>query len=183
MKQENEEINNWIELYSGSLLNRALSMVADKNDAMDLVQDTFMSALSSYHTFKRKSTPLSWLQNILKNKISDFYRVQYRSPEVVSMSLFFDSSGSWTDNSVLHEWPHRSDNPEADCTLIDTLDKCIEHLPSQWRITVKRYYIEQKKADKVCNELGIASPNLWKILQRSRMQLRKCIELNWFDKL
>lgn len=183
MKQENEEINKWIELYSRALLNKALSMVANKNDAMDLVQDTFISASTSYHTFKRKCTPLSWLQHILKNKISDFYRMQYRSPEVVSMSLFFDSSGSWTDNSVLHEWPNYSDNPEVDTTLLDTLDRCIEHLPNQWKTTIKRYYIEQKKADKVCHELNIASANLWKILQRSRMQLRKCIESNWFDKL
>uniref|UniRef100_A0AB33JE44 RNA polymerase sigma-70 region 2 domain-containing protein n=2 Tax=unclassified Prevotella TaxID=2638335 RepID=A0AB33JE44_9BACT len=183
MKQKEEEINHWIELYSGLLLNKAVSMVADKNDAMDLVQETFISASTSYHKFERRSTPLSWLQNILRNKISDFYRMQYRSPEVISTSTFFDASGSWTDNSVLHEWPHGIDDSEADDTLLDTLDKCIEYLPKQWRVTVKRYYIEQKKADKVCRELGVTSGNLWKILQRSRMQLRKCIELNWFEKL
>ncbi|MGP1622592.1 sigma-70 family RNA polymerase sigma factor [Bacteroides heparinolyticus] len=183
MKQDNEEINKWIESYSGLLLNRALSMVTDKNDAMDLVQEVFISASLSYHAFQRKSTPLTWLQNILKNKIADFYRDRYRKPETVNIPDFFDSSGSWTDDSVLHEWPRISNEPEGENTILDVLDKCIERLPSQWQITVKRYYIDQKKADEVCHELDIAATNLWKILQRSRMQLRKCIELNWFDKL
>lgn len=54
MKQEHEEINKWIELYSESLLNRALSMVRDKEDAMDLVQEVFISATAAYRTFERK---------------------------------------------------------------------------------------------------------------------------------
>ena len=66
---------------------------------------------------------------------------------------------------------------------MNTLDNCIDHLPSQWKVTVKLYYMEEKKANEVCQELNIATTNLWKILQRSRMQLRKCIEVNWFEKL
>ena len=141
MKQEHEEINKWIELYSESLLNRALSMVRDKEDAMDLVQEVFISATAAYRTFERKSTPLTWL-----------------------LSQNFDE-------------------PDEQKALMNTLDKCLNHLPSQWQVTVKLYYLEEKKAKEVCQELDITTTNLWKILQRSRMQLRKCIELNWFDKL
>lgn len=183
MKVENKEINEWVELYSKPLLNQALSMVVDKDDAMDLVQEVFVSASSAYHTFERKSAPLTWLQHILKNKIADFYRDRYRKPQTVSMSDFFDQSGSWTDHSVLSEWSLVSEDLDAQRALIDALEKCIEHLPAQWQITVKRYYINEKKANEVCRELDIATTNLWKILQRSRMQLRKCIELNWFDQL
>ena len=183
MKQEHEEINKWIELYSESLLNRALSMVRDKEDAMDLVQEVFISATAAYRTFERKSTPLTWLLNILKNKIADFYRHKYRKPETVNMPEFFDHTGSWKDDSILHEWSQNFDEPDEQKVLMNTLDKCLNHLPSQWQVTVKLYYLEEKKAKEVCQELDITTTNLWKILQRSRMQLRKCIELNWFDKL
>jgi RNA polymerase sigma factor, sigma-70 family len=183
MKQEHEEINKWIELYSESLLNRALSMVRDKEDAMDLVQEVFISATAAYRTFERKSTPLTWLLNILKNKIADFYRHKYRKPETVNMPEFFDHTGSWKDDSILHEWSQNFDEPDEQKALMNTLDKCLDHLPSQWQVTVKLYYLEEKKAKEVCQELDITTTNLWKILQRSRMQLRKCIELNWFDKL
>lgn len=183
MKRENEEINEWVELYSKPLLNRALSMVADKDDAMDLVQEVFISASAVYHAFKRKSTPLTWLQNILRNKVADFYRDKYRKPQMVSMSDFFDQAGAWTDDSVLHEWSLGTDGHGEEEALMDVLDKCLGYLPIRWQITVKLYYIDGKKANEVCRELDLAKTNLWKILQRSRMQLRKCIELNWPDKL
>ena len=99
------------------------------------------------------------------------------------MPEFFDHTGSWKDDSILHEWSQNFDEPDEQKALINTLDKCLNHLPSQWQVTVKLYYLEEKKAKEVCQELDITTTNLWKILQRSRMQLRKCIELNWFDKL
>ncbi len=184
MKHKEEEINQWIELYSEPLLNRALFLMKDKEDAVDLVQEVFISAASAYHTFEKRSTPLTWLQIILKNKIADFYRTKYRNPKTVSMSSFFDQqTGSWTDDSVLNDWTQNFDEPGNQNALTETLERCIEYLPPQWLLTVKLYYIEEKKSNEVCGELEITSANLWKILQRSRMQLRKCIELNWFDRL
>ncbi|MFY7815939.1 MAG: RNA polymerase subunit sigma, partial [Chryseobacterium taeanense] len=38
------------------------------------------------------------------------------------------------------------------------------------------------KAQEVSQVLNISTTNLWKILQRSRMQLRECLEFNWFSK-
>jgi len=48
------------------------------------------------------------------------------------------------------------------------------------RYLAQPYYLQEKKAATVCQEMGINTTNLWKILQRSRMQLRVCLENNWF---
>jgi len=37
-----------------------------------------------------------------------------------------------------------------------------------------------KKGDLICQELDIAPTNFWQILYRAKLQLRKCLELNWF---
>lgn len=182
METFHKEINEWVELYSQPLLNRTLSLVANKEDAMDIVQEVFVAALSARKSFEHKSSPLTWLQNILRNKVADFYRDRYRKP-TTSMSDFFDETGSWIDNSVGSKWNVATDNSDEQQALVETLDKCLERLPNRWNITVRLYYIEEKKASEVCRELGINTTNLWKILQRSRMQLRKCLELNWFEKL
>lgn len=181
MTQKNQDICQWIECYAEPLLHRATSMVADRHDAMDIVQEVFAAAVTSYDSFKKKSSPLTWLQRILNNKVADFYRERYRKPQTVSMTDFFDSAGSWTDNSVLNEWGRNADESEEQKELMDNLDKCLDRLPAKWQVTVRLYYIEEKKADEVCRQLGIAVANLWKILQRSRMQLRKCIELSLFE--
>lgn len=40
--------------------------------------------------------------------------------------------------------------------------------------------LKKKKAPEVSQELNVSATNLWKILQRSRVQLRECLEVNWF---
>jgi RNA polymerase sigma factor (sigma-70 family) len=62
------------------------------------------------------------------------------------------------------------------------LEDCIEELPSRWKIPLKMYYLEEKKSSEVSQELNVSTTNLWKILQRSRLQLRECLDFNWFAK-
>ena len=40
--------------------------------------------------------------------------------------------------------------------------------------------VMELEADEICKELTITSTNLWVILYRARMGLRKCLEQNWF---
>ncbi|MCK5276978.1 MAG: RNA polymerase subunit sigma, partial [Cyclobacteriaceae bacterium] len=41
-------------------------------------------------------------------------------------------------------------------------------------------YLEEKDGKEICQELGITSSNYWQILHRAKLQLRICIEENWF---
>ena len=93
-----------------------------------------------------------------------------------------DENGSWKNDDVLNDWSAENKETELldDKDFNKTLEDCIEDLPSRWKIPVKMYYLEEKKAPEVSQELDISTTNLWKILQRSRMQLRECLEFNWF---
>lgn len=181
---KNEMLKSWIDQYSGLLLKKALYMLSNKEDAQDVVQDVFIAALSNYDSFEEKSQPLTWLTGILQRKIADFYRKKYKSETSVRLDHFFDETGSWKNNDVLNDW-----NVSTESELLDnqdfnkTLEECIEELPVRWKILLKMYYLEEKKAPDVSQELNVSTTNLWKILQRSRMQLRECLELNWFSRL
>ncbi|GIJ96455.1 DNA-directed RNA polymerase sigma-70 factor [Capnocytophaga stomatis] len=180
MKQKEEQITQWIEIYSKALLNRALYLVSDKEDAADIVQEVFLVAYTSFDSFQGKSSPLTWLYNILRNKTADFYRSKYKNPVNTNLSDFFDKEGSWADQSVLNFWQEISENSSEKEDFSRVLEECIEKLPPRWKILVKLYYLEEKKTEVVCQEMEISTTNLWKILQRSRLQLRKCLEINWF---
>ncbi|ATA74217.1 MULTISPECIES: RNA polymerase sigma factor [Capnocytophaga] len=179
-KTKDQQITLWIEMYSESLLNRALYLVSDKEDAADIVQEVFLVAYTSFESFQEKSSPLTWLYNILRNKTADFYRNKYKNPVSTSLSDFFDEDGIWTDQSVLNFWQEISENSSEKEDFSRALDECIEKLPQRWRFLVKLYYLEEKKTEVVCQEMEISTTNMWKILQRSRLQLRKCLEINWF---
>lgn len=181
---KNEALKNWIEQYSESLLRRAIFLLSDTVEAEDIVQEVFITAFSSYDSFEGKSTPKTWLNTILNNKVADFYRKKYKSEPQIKLDHFFDETGSWKNDTVLNDW--NVSNSETE--LLDnqdfnkSLEDCIEDLPSRWKIPMKLYYLEEKKAPEVSQELDISTTNLWKILQRTRMQLRECLEINWFSK-
>ncbi|UZJ64502.1 hypothetical protein OKW96_19375 [Sphingobacterium sp. KU25419] len=96
------------------------------------------------------------------------------------MDYFFDETGSWKDEAIIPDWSSEDQSLMDDPEFTATMQHCLEDLPPKWKIPVKLYYLEEKKAPIVCQEMGISSTNLWKILQRSRLQLRACLENNWF---
>ncbi len=182
---KNETIKNWIDQYSGQLLRRAVYLLSDRVEAEDTVQEVFISAFSSYESFEGKSQPLTWLMTILNRKVADFYRKKYKSEPQIRLDHFFDETGSWKNDDVLNDWNAENkgtellDNKEFNTTLED----CLEELPVRWKLPMKMYYLQEKKAPEVSQELNISTTNLWKILQRGRMQLRECLEFNWFAQL
>ncbi|KMQ69356.1 RNA polymerase sigma factor [Chryseobacterium sp. FH2] len=181
---KNETIKNWIEQYSESLLRRAVYLLSDKVEAEDIVQEVFISAFSSYDNFEGKSQPLTWMMTILNRKVADFYRKKYKSEPQIRLDHFFDETGSWKNDDILNDWNASNKETELldDNDFNKTLENCMEDLPSRWKIPMKMYYLEEKKAWEVSQELNISTTNLWKILQRSRIQLRECLEFNWFAK-
>lgn len=176
-----EKIEHWIDQYSSELLNKAVYLVSDKEDAKDIVQDVFLAAYSGYQSFRGKSSIKTWLQTILKNKVADYYRKKYKNPTKITLTNFFNEAGIWKNGeTLLGTWNQAKltgDYVEFDSLL----ENCIEKLPPKWKIPVKLYYLQEKKAPEVCQEIDITTTNLWKILQRSRLQLRECLETNEFE--
>lgn len=178
---KSEVLKNWVEQYSGSLLKRAMYLLSDKEEAQDVVQEVFIAAFSSFESFEGKSQPLTWLMTILNRKVADFYRKKYKHEQSISLDRFFDETGSWKSNDVLNDWNLLSETELLDdIDFTSALEKCIEDLPSKWKIPLKMYYLQEKKAPEVSQELDISATNLWKVLQRGRMQLRECLDFKWF---
>ena len=184
-------IKSWVELYSDGMFSWAFYKTSSKETAEDLVQETFLAAVQSFEKFERKSNPKTWLFAILNNKIIDHYRRQIKNPTVSEQqqnekgvySLFdrlFDSDRQWKKEERPKPWQFESenilDNPEFD----KVLQNCMDKLPGTWFSAVQLKYLEEKKGELICQELQITPSNFWQILHRAKLQLRKCLELNWF---
>lgn len=181
-RDKNKEITLWVEHYSEPLLNRAYYLLSDRIEAMDMVQDVFLAAHLTYDNFQSECEPLTWLHSILRRKVADFYRSKYRGQsQKISLEQFFDETGSWVDHRVLSPWEETSDTLSDQEEFRDVFDKCLDRLPRKWNLLVKLYYLQEKKSSEICQELALTKTNLWKILQRCRLQLRECLETNWFE--
>lgn len=151
MSSSQKDVELWIENYSGSLLRQAYFLLANKEDAEDLVQDVFMTAFLMKDRYQGKSSPLTWLKGILNHKAADLYRRKYKGNETVSMDYFFDENGSWRDQDVRHHWDISTD---TSASLLDnenfnkSLQECLQALPQKWGFLIRQCYIQQKKQKK-----------------------------------
>lgn len=184
MKSPVATLTNWVEQYSDNLYSWAYYRTSNKEIAEDLVQDTFMAAFHSLEKFNWESNPKTWLMSILKNKISDFFREQYKTStanQYQILETLFDQNGHWRASETPRQW-----QVEDEKQLLDNLDfrqillDCLDKLPKNWFAAINLKFLEEKKGKEICQELGITDTNFWQILHRAKLQLRKCLELNWF---
>ncbi|MFT5724256.1 MAG: RNA polymerase sigma-70 factor (TIGR02943 family) [Bacteroidia bacterium] len=169
-------VSLWVNDYSDALYAYAVKRVSDESLAKDLVQETFLAAYQSFERFENRSKPKTWLTSILKNKIMDHFRQVYRRKEtsIEGDYQMFGKDGSWKAESIPTPWEaeHLLDNHE----FIDVFKSCIEDLPERWASAIRIKYLEDTRE---IENLGISKANYWKMLERARTQLRKCIEHKW----
>lgn len=181
--EKEKELETWIDSYSAELYKRAFYLLQDKEEAEDMVQEVFIAAYHGMDGFERKSSPLTWLKAILNNKSAEFYRKKYKTGTQVSLDDFFNKEEFWVNTGFLDSWTDPEETSLLDNNSFnESLEKCLEQLPQKWLMLIKLSYLEQKKFPEICQEVDISATNYWKILQRSRLQLRECLELNWFNK-
>lgn len=180
-----EAIKSWVELYSDNLYSWALHKTSSKETAEDLVQDTFLAAVQSFNRFKGESSPKTWLFSILNNKINDHYRNRYRKPMVDGnefIETLFDNDEEWKVDQRPQQWAENTEHLLDNSDFQKTLQNCLENLPDNWYSAIQLKFIEEKNGEHICQELGITNTNFWQILHRAKLQLRKCLEINWFKK-
>jgi len=181
MHSKKEIIIDMVEQYIPYLLQRARYLLPNLEDAEDLVQDVFIVAYESYDKYKGDGNVKTWLSGIMNHKVADYYRKKYKHPGNISLDSYFDEDGAWKKDEFLKTWDDTEQNLLTDSHFKKIFDGCIEKLPEKWGIPVKMYYLEDRKSDFIGQELGITTTNLWKILQRGRMQLKDCIDSKWFN--
>ena len=177
--------NKWIDNYSDYLFNYTIVRVNNYDISKDLVQETFFSGLKSAKNFEGKATERTWLISILKRKIIDHYRKtnSKKGQAEVRMNFYNDgeNEGDWIEERVPQSWDNEAEKQLENTELQDQINSCIDQLPEKYAIVFRMKTIQEIDTEIICKELEITSSNLWVIIHRARMQLRKCLEENWFN--
>ncbi len=176
--------NKWIDLYADYLYNYAVTRVDGQDLAKDLVQETFFSGLKGKDNFRGQASERTWLISILKRKIIDHYRKinSVKGKKEVRVNFYGDGDkkGSWLEECVPQTWGNEAEKNIENEELKKALDYCVQNLPEKYRIVFLLKSVQNYESNEICNELGISPSNLWVIIHRARLQLRKCLEENWF---
>lgn len=190
LKQNRQkEFEIWVTNFSDELFSWALYKTSSKEVAEDLVQETFLAAYHKIESFKGDSQPKTWLFSILKNKVIDHYRLDAKTTKQ-NRSLsensgneitegLFNENENWASNEINAIWNNDEeellDNPEFN----HVLQECMDDLPNKWRNAFTSKYLTDKKAEEICQDLDITVSNYWQIVHRSKLLMKKCLELKW----
>lgn len=160
-----------------------------RNDSMaeDVVSETMLALLEKPDRFEGRSSLRTYATGILKFKIIDVLRQRGREVHIEPMDeqstddaldALFQRDGHYNDPPPAWQQPERALEQGQ---FFDTLQICVDRLPAKMgRVFMMREWLEQDM-DVICGELDITANHCGVMLYRARMQLRECLERNWFQ--
>ncbi|MFK5890174.1 MAG: sigma-70 family RNA polymerase sigma factor [Flavobacteriaceae bacterium] len=176
--------NKWIDKYADYLFNYTISRLDNAELAKDIVQETFFSGLKAMKNYRGDASERTWLVSILKRKIIDQYRKMNSKKGRAEVRVNFyeegDKKGSWLEECVPQKWDNEAASDIENKELGTAINNCVEALPEKYRVVFNMKTVQNIDTEEICNELDISSSNLWVIIHRARLQLRKCMEESWF---
>jgi RNA polymerase sigma-70 factor, ECF subfamily len=175
----------WVDQHGDSLFRFAVSRVQDPETASDLVQETFLAALSSRDTYSGRSSVRTWLVGILKRKVADRLRMigrerrfQQAGGSESGTEGMFDRRGHWRTppldwgSDPLREYERRE--------FWEVLERCLARVPAHMVDAFLERELEGESREAICRDLKITPENLSVRLFRARLLLRRCLEMHWF---
>ena len=168
------------------LLRFAKMQLRNDSLAEDVVSETMLAILEKPDNFEGRSSLRTYATGILKFKIIDVIRKKGREVHIEpldeqsmddAMDALFAKNGHWQEPPPAWQQPERA---LEQAQFFEQLQTCIDRLPAKiGRVFMMREWLE-RDVDDICTELDITSNHCGVLLYRARMQLRDCLERNWF---
>ena len=94
------DFNNHILSHKQALEYFAFGLTSNREDARDLIQDTYMKAVAYQHKFREATNLKAWLYTIMKNTFINNYRRHLKSRTIIDQSedLYYLNSAMDTND-------------------------------------------------------------------------------------
>jgi RNA polymerase sigma-70 factor, ECF subfamily len=149
-----------------ALYRTALRLTGRPQDAEDLVQETYLRAWRSLHTYRPGTNPKAWLFRILHNARIDQYRASTRAVQTV------DEIEGQDPAFVVNETPES-------LVLAGVMDAEVRHalmdIPEVFRACVILADLEGFSYQEIADILGIPRGTVMSRLFRGRRAMRKLL--------
>lgn len=145
-----------IELHTPALLAFARRMLRRREDAEDVVQETWVSAIRSAATFGGRSSLRTWLTGILRRRIFDSYQREVRRDP-------------WPDD-LSCEAPSRPEDADLRAAA-SHVRLALEGLRELERTAIVLCHVDELDRVEVATRMGISREYLRKVLNRAHSKL------------
>jgi RNA polymerase sigma-70 factor (ECF subfamily) len=171
MSNETEQI--WYEFHD-RLRAFIARRVDNQADGEDILQDVFLRVHQSLHTLNRSDRLASWLFQVTRNAIADYYRAPERRREIpTDFTLETDADMANVYGDIGTD-PLDSDAHRAE--VLEELSSCLrpmtQHLPAHYRDAISLVELEGLTQREAAERLGLSVSGMKSRVQRGRQMLK-----------
>jgi RNA polymerase sigma-70 factor (ECF subfamily) len=162
--------------HGGRLLAVARRLVRNEEDARDAVQEAFLSAFRSIHSFEGQARLSTWLHRIVVNAALMKLRSRQRRPEESIEELLprFSEDGHQAEPAVMWRAAHEDVLERRETR--ELVRSCIDRLPDTYRNVLMLRDIEELDTQETATLLGVTENAVKIRLHRARQALRSLLD-------
>ncbi len=171
-KKDYQAFEELVKRYEGKIYGHSLRLLGNREDAEDVLQETFLNVFKGLERFRGDSTFSTWIYRIATNnalmrlrKLSHGEReLNEELPPPESMkrqalaSHILDPKDTLLEKEMLQE-----------------LDKAVERLPEKYRTIFLLRDVEELTTDRTAQVLGISEAAVKSRLHRARLFIREAL--------
>jgi RNA polymerase sigma-70 factor (ECF subfamily) len=157
--------------YEGKIFRLAQHITQNREDAEDVLQETFMKAFEHLDQFQGNSKFYTWIVRIAVNQA--LMKLRRRKTD---RSVSIDENIDTGEDTVVREIAAWDENPEARFSreeLGQILDTAIQSLEPPYRSVFLLRDVDELSTEETAEALGLSVPAVKSRLLRARLQLRE----------
>jgi RNA polymerase sigma-70 factor (ECF subfamily) len=182
-EQDKASFNELVKRHQSRVFALALRMMKNEDEALEIVQETFLSAWRKLPEFRGEAQFGSWVYRIAAN----FALMRIRHRKVVdqvedpieTLDGKFRPVGHW-DVYPTGMWGRRADEMALDGELRGKLVEAVENLPEVYRAVFMLRDLDGLSYNEIAETLETTVPAVKSRLHRARLALRADLS-NYFD--
>ena len=166
-----------IEMYSAKLYKVAYALLGSRQDAEEVVQDTFLRAYRALGAFRGESSLETWLHRIALNLARNKYQWNHRRGGGLNVSLSqpTDSDGGDSGQETEQDVPDRRMEPDLVLEheeIGKNIMKALNGLPDNLRETMLLRHVNAMPYEQIARKLDCKVGTVKSRLSRGREMLR-----------
>lgn len=175
------EFARLVDAYSAPIYRLGLKMLGNPQDAEDVLQNTFLNALTHLADFEGRSSLSTWLYRIASNEALMLLR---RKKNVVNLDDFQPEDAEETPlPEVFVDWSALPEDELLSSESKTALDGAVKKLPESLRMVFFLRDIEGLSIRDTAEILNLTETNVKTRLLRARMFLREQLSVYYGERL
>ncbi len=175
------EIARLVDAHSANIYRVALKMLANTQDAEDVLQNTFFKAIQALPDFEGRSSLSTWLYRIAVNE--SLMLVRHRKPEFDFVEKLDDDEERELLLTQFSDWCCLPESELMSSEAQGYLDEAIQELSEKLRVVFILRDIEKLSIHETSETLEISESAVKVRLLRARLQLREMLSKYYGEQL